>query len=66
MDLPEIEARIKKIKEKAGDDEIAHGLEDDLYGDFVKYVSEKGNKKLSEMAKAILETKNIGFARWCA
>jgi hypothetical protein len=59
-----IHERINEIKQQATDDEGAHELEDMLYFDFVKFLSEQDNCEYSEMAKEILTTKNIEFDRW--
>jgi len=66
MNLEEIKKRINEI-EVIGDDYTgdSHRMEDDLYKDFIIYVSK--NKKypeLQKMAKEILKTENINFPRW--
>lgn len=51
------------------DDEAAHSIEDDLYSLFIECVSENMYETIEEMqqvAKEILKTKDIEFARWCA
>lgn len=63
MNLENIKKRIKKIKNIQDDDEVAHRMEDDLYTNFIKYVS-KRRDKIGIMAKEILKTKRIDFARW--
>ena len=66
MNIKQVKDTVKKIKEISGDSEYAHGVEDDLYRDFVKHVSESKNKKLSNMAKEVLKTKDMDFERWYA
>lgn len=66
MNLQDIQKRVQEIKDISGDDEVAHAMEDDLYVAFVKFVSENGSPELSEMAKEVLKTENIDFARWYA
>lgn len=66
MTLEMIRDKVEHIREISGDDERAHSNEDSLREDFIKYVAESGNKKLSEMANEILKTNKIDFARWCA
>ena len=66
MDLKEIKLRVKGIEEIKDDDEAAHSTEDGLYEDFVRYIAETGNEKQKKMAKAVLQTCEIDFARWCA
>lgn len=61
--IKEVVSDIEKIRE---DDEEAHGKEDDLYRDFVKYIARTGTKEQKEKAKEILKTSNIEFARWYA
>ena len=75
-DLLEVKEKVKRIKwlaEGKGDDEAAHGQEDDLYQDFVKMVAEIPTGShgavllvLSKIAKEVLKTQDIDFARWCA
>lgn len=51
------------------DDEVAHSREDDLYSLFIECVSENMYETIEEMqqiAKEILKTNDIDFARWCA
>lgn len=66
MNLAEAIKRVQQIRDISSDDESAHGKEDALYFDFVKHVSEHGNKALREMAAEILKTEEINFARCCA
>jgi hypothetical protein len=65
MELKEIKTRIDNIKAVSGDDEVAHIEEDALREDFIKYIAIGGNVT-SEMAKEVLKTNDIDFARWCA
>lgn len=66
MTLEEIKRRLKKIK-NSYDDEVQHADEDTLYHDFVKYVSTyESSPELQEMAKEILKTEDMEFARWYA
>lgn len=65
MTPEEIKQRIEEIKNSYG--ESQHSKEDDLYRDFVEYVSRcKSYRGLREMAKEILKTKDMKFERWCA
>lgn len=68
MTLEEIKARLTQIEfhgVEYGDDERAHGMEDELYSDFIRFISE-GSSHESELAKEILRSKSLNFARWCA
>jgi len=66
MDLKEIKLRVKDIEKEKYDDETAHSLEDQLYQDFVDHIAKTGNDEQKKMARAILQTNKIDFARWCA
>jgi hypothetical protein len=66
MDLKEIQRRIEEIESNKRDDQRAHSEEDRLREDFIVFIAENGNKKLSEMAREIMKTNDIDFARWCA
>ena len=67
MTIYEAEARVKEIQAVSGDDEDAHGKEDDLYRDFVEAVAAGMSKaKAQAIAEIILKTQDIEFARWCA
>ena len=66
MDLKEAKARVGDIKKGKDDDELAHGLEDKLYADFVRYIANGGKKDLRKIANELLKTEDIDFARWCA
>ena len=66
MTLDEIKERIEKIRAMAGDDEVAHGAEDDLRRDFIRYVARIGMPSLAEKASVVLSTDEIEFERWCA
>lgn len=69
MRLEDIQERVKEIEDLSqdGDDEQCHGLENDLYVDFVKYIANSTvDEKLSGMAKAILKTRDFDFERHCA
>ena len=65
MTLDKIERRVRKIKNKIHDDEMAHSMEDDLREDFIKYIASHENE-YQEMAIAVLRTNKLKFARWCA
>lgn len=64
--------KVDTIKECAGDDEGAHGMEDALRAEFIEYVStvictsDEKFKRLQQIARVVLSTKDIEFHRWCA
>ena len=66
MTLNDIKKTIKKIKKEQSDDEYAHDLEDDLFETFIRHVADVAEGELREMAKTVLESKKINFARWTA
>lgn len=57
--------RVQDIRDSAGDDEVAHSLEDRLYHDFVKMVAAQEGP-FRAIAEEILKTEVIDFERWCA
>jgi len=63
--LGEVRQEVERIRACAGDDEAAHSYEDDLRHKFIEYVASQGGQ-LAEMAKLVLSTTDIDFARWCA
>ena len=65
MTLIEAMERVKAIQSASGDDEIAHGMEDTLYTDFIRYIAST-NGEHAEIARELLKTEEIDFARWCA
>jgi ribosomal protein S20 len=66
MDIKEIKKRIKEIKGKTWDNEVAHDMENLLYKDFIKSIANGDTDNIQEKAKLILTTKNIKFTRWYA
>jgi hypothetical protein len=65
MTLKELKKEIKKIKVCAHDDESAHSSEDRLRHAVLEEIA-RGNKNGRELAKEVLKTSDIDFARWCA
>ena len=66
MNIEYIKNQIKKIVEADGDDELQHVLEDKLQLDFIRFVAEEGEEPFKTIAKEVLKTEDIDFARWCA
>lgn len=64
MKIEEVKQRISAIDKN--DDECAHGAEDRLYHDFVRFVAESNIEEFSEIASLILTTEDMDFKRWCA
>jgi hypothetical protein len=50
---------IRYVSEHLQDDEVAHALEDELYSTFIK-------QSQDPIAKLLLQTQELNFARWCA
>ena len=66
MKIEEAKEMVEKIAGYADDDETAHAMEDELYHDFITYVSNGGKKDLQKIAKIIKKTEGFDFARWVA
>ena len=66
MNIEYIKSRVMDIDKSKDDDELAHALEDRLRNEYITYIAESGIEEISEMAKEVLKTKDIDFARWCA
>ena len=67
MTLEEIRWRVGQIEASKRDYEKAHGMEDDLYANFIKYIASLKNcHGLPAMAKELLKTQDISFVRYCA
>lgn len=65
MKTEHIQLRINEINKAFKDGGMAHGLEDDLYRRFVRYVAtDPEDDDLGEKAKLILTTEKIKFGRW--
>lgn len=65
MTIEEVEKLYQSIVDASGDDEIAHGLEDEFRELVLKEVAD-GNPNSFELAKIALSTSEIKFLRWCA
>lgn len=65
MDIKLIQKRINNIELIKKDFERAHGEEDELLWDFVRFVA-NSNQQYAELAKEILKLENISFPRYCA
>ena len=66
MTIEDAKTRVQAIKDIAGDDEVAHGTEDHLYQQFIEDIANGQTEDIQEIAKIILTTEDIDFARWCA
>lgn len=66
MTVKYIEKQVQFIASIAGDDEAAHGMEDSLYAEVFQAIAEGRCSAPADCARAVLETKKLDFARWCA
>lgn len=60
-----VRARVEDIRASAGDDEAAHGMEDQLFESVLRAVAD-GHPQSVAMAKAALRSLELDFERWCA
>ena len=65
MKVKEAEQRVEEIEDIKTDDESAHSAEDSLRRDFIIHVA-KRKDAIGNIARIILRTENMNFARWCA
>ena len=65
MTPEEARKRVQDIRDASGDDEVAHGMEDGLYVDFVRFIASQEGPHAAT-AREILKTLDLDFARWCA
>lgn len=65
LTVEDVRAKVREISEARGDDEIAHGLEDELRERVLKAIA-GGAPNAAELAAEVLKTSDIEFQRWCA
>ena len=65
MTIEEIQKRLQAIKDVKDDYEKAHSREDELWRDVLRAIS-KGADNAPELAKEVLKSRRIQFARACA
>lgn len=67
MTTEEIQKRLDDIRASSGDSEIAHGMDDRLRADFIKYIATFDSlPSLAAKARMILTTDDMQFERWTA
>jgi hypothetical protein len=66
METTDVRDRIEKIRAVAGDDEVAHGREKDLWRDVLEAIALGRTGNPAELATAALKTQEIDFMRWYA
>ncbi|PJI12380.1 hypothetical protein CTV96_09540 [Bacillus altitudinis] len=64
MTIDDVQERIEVIRQIALDDEVAHGMEDELYIDVLEAIA-NGADNPEKLASEALKTKDIEFYRWC-
>jgi hypothetical protein len=65
MKVKDVIERVKAIELASGDCEIAHSMEDSLWGDVLQAIAQ-GAPHGDLLAEAVLATRNIEFPRYCA
>ncbi len=65
MTIQEARERLAEIEAIKGDDEAAHGAEDDFRHAVLEAIA-SGSDDAQELAAIALKTSDIDFARWCA
>jgi hypothetical protein len=65
MTPKEAQAAVELIRRVAGDDEMAHAMEDDFHRLVLEHVA-MGGRNIRQLATIALSTQDIQFARWCA
>ena len=66
MTLDQIRARLECIRGAHNDYEKAHSLEDGLRAEFIEHIASSGPSDLADMARAVLESDDFQFPRYCA
>lgn len=61
-----IASEVASIRDAAGDDELAHSMENDLHQAVLLAISERRCEDVTLCAHVALETLSINFDRWCA
>lgn len=64
--LQQAQDEVAEIKVIRRDDERAHELEDALRRRALQWIAEHGDGPSAELARTVLQTEEIDFARWCA
>lgn len=61
-----IENRVEQVRALAHDPERAHSEEDRLHVDVLHAIATRQCRNSAACARAVLKTRDISFARWCA
>lgn len=65
MTTEDVARRLAAVHAARDDDEVAHGLADDLHRDVLAAIA-AGAADAPILAAAALRTETLDFARWCA
>jgi len=63
MTVDDVRERVENIRQAAFDDEVAHGMEDELYAEVLKAIA-NGADSPEKLAAEALKTEKIEFSRW--
>lgn len=66
MNKQEIIDRVEHIRSLMKDPEAAHAEEDELYHEFVKWLTAHGSRNVRKLAKELHKVRNVKFPRWAA
>ena len=66
MTPADVKTAVKQIKERQGDYEAAHAMEDMLYLEALKAIASGNCDDPQAIAKEAIKTQRLGFARYCA
>ena len=63
MTTEDVKGRIKEIRSRRDDPDVAHLMEDRLFHDFVREVSLRQDE-VGRIAREVLRSEKIKFSRW--
>lgn len=63
MKIEEVKEKVKELKVLAGNPEVAHQKEDELYIAVLRSIA-SGSRSVRTLAKEALEARKIDFPRW--
>jgi hypothetical protein len=67
LTIAQAKRQVDLIRELADDDEVAHAREDDLREVFIAGLADGrySKREATAIARVVMETEDINFARWC-
>jgi hypothetical protein len=66
MTVEDVRERLERIKQAAGDPEVAHGREDSLREDVLRHIANGWCSDPMALAHEVLKSEEIDFPRWYA